>query len=427
MKNWILLFGLTISTSLVSQSLYFPPLTGNTWQTMSPDELNWCPDSLTSLINYVGSNNSKAFLILKDGKMVSENYYGTFTADSIWYWASAGKTITSFLIGQAQQEGLIDIQQPSSLYQGNGWTSCTPEQEQAITVWHQLTMTTGLDFNTGNLDCTEPQCLTYLNEPGTEWFYHNAPYTRLDAVIEGASGLTFNQFYNTRLRNRIGMNGLFLNFESNNVNFSNARSMARFGILMLNRGIWNTDTLMSDQAYFDQMVNTSQNINEAYGYLWWLNGKDSFRYPGFTTTFNGFIMPDAPVDLIAALGKNGQFLMIVPSQNLIVIRLGDPADGIEGLVPTAFANQIMRRVGTLECEPTGNESLHGNIQNTGYFYDSNAKAIRAKGSTGLNTTLFDINGRAVLRFSDNYLDVSSLSKGLYLLQNQNGTQKILLH
>ena len=113
MKKWIVLLGLVVQTALSAQSLYFPPLTGNTWESMSPAQLNWCPDSLAALVDYVGSNNSMAFLILKDGKMVSENYYGTFTADSLWYWASAGKAVTAFLVGQAQQEGFLYIQQAS--------------------------------------------------------------------------------------------------------------------------------------------------------------------------------------------------------------------------------------------------------------------------------------------------------------------------
>jgi CubicO group peptidase (beta-lactamase class C family) len=238
-KTIYLLFsiiGFTYS-NVRAQNLYFPPLTGNTWQTTPPENLNWCPDSVQSLVDYVGSNNSKAFLILKDGKIVLEQYYGTFTADSSWYWASAGKSLTAFLVGLAQQEGYLSIDSASSIYQGSGWTSCTPEQEQAITVRDQLTMTTGLDTDISDLDCTLPECLAYFAEPNTRWYYHNAPYTKLDAVISGATGQTLNQYYTSILRNRIGMNGGFFSIGYNNVNFSNARSFARFGLMILNRGV----------------------------------------------------------------------------------------------------------------------------------------------------------------------------------------------
>jgi CubicO group peptidase (beta-lactamase class C family) len=347
---------LLISKAGISQTLYFPPLTGNLWETLSPASLNWCPDSVSSLVDYVGANNSKAFLVLKDGKIVLEEYYGTFERDSFWYWASAGKSLTAFLVGMAQEEGLLNIDSASSLYQGEGWTSCTSDQEKAITVKNQLCMTTGLDTEIPDLDCTQPQCLTYFAEPGTRWYYHNAPYTQLDAVIEGASGQTLNQFYISRLRSQIGMNGSFLSIGDNNVNFSTARSFARFGLLVLNQGIWANDTIMHDGNYFNAMVNSSQELNQAYGYLWWLNGKESFRLPETEIVFPGFLLPDAPADLIAAVGKNSQLLLIVPSQNLIVVRMGDEPPGINGLVPTAMGNEIMKRIDRLECLATSIQS-----------------------------------------------------------------------
>ena len=86
---------------LTGQSLYFPPIGPGAWDTISPASLGWCPDRIDSLIDFVGSRNSKAFIILQDGKIVIEHYYGTFTQDSLWYWASAGKTLTAMLTGIA--------------------------------------------------------------------------------------------------------------------------------------------------------------------------------------------------------------------------------------------------------------------------------------------------------------------------------------
>ena len=405
-----------ISKAGFSQTVYFPPITGNAWETLSPNSLNWCPDSVSSLVDYVGANNSKAFLVLKDGKIVLEEYYGTFERDSFWYWASAGKSLTAFLIGLAQEEGLLNIDSASSLYQGEGWTSCTSNQEKAITVKNQLCMTTGLDTDIPDLDCTQPQCLTYLSEPGTRWYYHNAPYTKLDAVIEGASGQTLNQFYISRLRSQIGMNGSFFPIGDNNVNISTARSFARFGLLMLNRGIWANDTIMHDSNYFDAMVNTSQELNKAYGYLWWLNGKESFRYPETEIVFPGYLLPDAPADLIAAVGKNSQLLLIVPSQNLIVVRMGDEPPGINGMVPTAMGNEIMKRIDRLECLATGLpaeiESTGANNLVIGLSKHTNYKPNDAISSDAVIHTLegrqFRINFNSINCFSQ-------LERGMYFL------------
>jgi len=57
------------------------------------------------LRTYLDGNNTKAFLVLQDGRLVYEEYFEAFTRDSIWYWASAGKSLTAFLTGMAQQEG----------------------------------------------------------------------------------------------------------------------------------------------------------------------------------------------------------------------------------------------------------------------------------------------------------------------------------
>ena len=67
-----------------------------------------------------------------------------------------------------------------------------------------------------------------------------------------------------------------LSFWYNNVMYCTTREAARFGSLILRKGVWNSDTLLRDQNYFTAMTNTSQPLNNAYGYLWWLNGKNSF-------------------------------------------------------------------------------------------------------------------------------------------------------
>ncbi|MFN3876130.1 MAG: serine hydrolase domain-containing protein, partial [Flavobacteriales bacterium] len=171
---------------------YYPPLTGNEWATVEPASMGWCTGYLQPLHDFLASSNSKAFIVLKDGRIAIEWYFGTFTQDSLWYWASAGKSLTAFLVGKAQEEGLLSIDEPSSNYLGTGWTSCTPAQEQAITIRHQLTMTTGLDDGVPDPFCTAPSCLQYLAPPGTRWAYHNGPYTLLDGVLTAATGGTLN-------------------------------------------------------------------------------------------------------------------------------------------------------------------------------------------------------------------------------------------
>lgn len=261
---------------LASAQLYFPPNSSSDWESMSPSELNWCQEKINGLHNFLDANNTKAFLILKDGKMVLESYFNGHSASSNWYWASAGKSLTAFMVGIAQQEGFLTISEPTSNYLGTGWTSCTSEQEANIIIKHQLSMTSGLDDAVSDPYCTDVSCLNFAADAGTRWAYHNAPYTLLDQVLENATGKTLNNYTNQKLKSITGMDGMYIQQGYNNVYFSTARSMARFGLLILNSGNWNGTPVITDTSYFNDMVNSSQTINEAYGYLWWLNGKQHF-------------------------------------------------------------------------------------------------------------------------------------------------------
>lgn len=329
--------GTTVTPSADSTTgLYFPPLNSSTWETTTPQALDWNTNNINDLYTFLEQKNTRAFLVLKDGKIVLEKYFGNdilnrpFTTSGVWYWASAGKTLTSFLVGKAQEDGFLKLSDRSSLYLGKGWSSLTATQEDAITVRHQLTMTTGLNDGVPDDDCTRPECLKYLAPAGTRWAYHNAPYTILDKVVSSATKRTFSDYFNSSLRDKIGMDGFWQASGSNNVYFSTPRAMARFGLLVLNKGKWDKEVMMKDQDFLNAMTNTSQNLNLSYGYLWWLNGKASTMVPTLQTVFPRALTPNAPADMIAAMGKNGQQLNIVPSKNLIVVRMGDSADSSGG-------------------------------------------------------------------------------------------------
>lgn len=355
LRATLLSFLLTINTFyLFSQTppLYFPPLVGTNWQTTPPASLGFCPERIDSLYHYLEATNTKSFILLKDGKIVLERYFGTFTQDSLWYWASAGKSLTAFLVGQAQEEGLFSIDDPSSDYLGDGWTSCTPAQEGAITIRHQISMTSGLDdtpvtTDPDPSDCTDPACLQYLAAAGTRWAYHNGVYHLVHEVIEAASNQSINLFTKTRLFDKVGMKGLWID----HIMYGRARDMARFGLLTLANGVWNGDTLLHDQNYLYNMSHPSQTLNPAYGYLWWLNGQSSYMVPGLQFQIPGKLIPNAPDDMFAALGKNDQKIHVVPSKGWVVVRQGNDAGlpGLAGLVPIAFDNEMWAYLNMLQC------------------------------------------------------------------------------
>ena len=263
--------------------------------------------------------------------------------ESIWYWASAGKTLTGFTVGIAQEQDLLNIDEATSKYLGQGWTTTTAEQEGNITIRNQLTMTTGLQNKPLQFSCTDPDCLKFETDPGTRWSYHNGPYTLLQSVISNASNTPFTTYFNAQLRDKIGMDGIWIPNGDNNIFYSTARSMARFGLLNLNEGKWDEQTILGDVTYLSDMKNTSQDLNKSYGYLWWLNGKDSYMKTSTQEVFSGKLIPNAPADTYAGLGKNDQKLYVVPSEGLVIVRLGEDA-GENQLGPSSFDNQLWEHI-----------------------------------------------------------------------------------
>jgi len=119
--------------------------------------------------------------------------------------------------------------------------------------------------------------------------------------------------------------------------------MARFGLLNLNSGTWNSTPILSDLNYFTEMTSSSQSLNKAYGYFWWLNGKESYKLPGTTLEFPGKLIPNTPDDLFAGLGKNDQKLYVIPSKSLVIIRMGDHS-GSSLLGPSGFDNDLWEKI-----------------------------------------------------------------------------------
>ena len=217
-------------------------------------------------------------------------------------------------------------------------------------------MTSGLDDEVDDPYCTLDSCLIYLADAGTRWAYHNGPYTLLRNVLENATEQGINNYAYQKVINPIGMNGLFVYEGYNNLFLSTARSMARFGLLMLNNGQWNQSEILSDSIYFNDMISPSQDFNESYGYLWWLNGKPSFMLPQSQYVFDGGLITNAPNDMYSAMGKNGQYINVIPSQKIVWIRMGEMPQ--EELVPTNFNNDIWGYINELVCESSAVEEVN---------------------------------------------------------------------
>lgn len=321
-------------------SFYFPPNSGTEWEKSSVKQLGWDSNAIRDLKIFLAQKNTKSFMILVNGRIVMEEYFNGHTSSAEWEWNSSGKTLIATITGIAQQEGLLNINNKVSDYLGTGWTNMSLEKENQITVRHLLTMTSGID-ETRQL-VIKPN-LTYVADAGTRWAYSNV-FQKLINIVAEASNQNFETFFNEKLKSKIGMNG-YWNFGTIfTIYHSDTRSMARFGILALNKGKWKDEQVINE-AYFTESTNTSQSINPSYGYLWWLNGKTNFMIPNQQTVFSGSLVPNAPTDMYAAMGAFDQRIYIIPSKKMVVVRMGNASDPSNpNFAVSGFDNELWGKI-----------------------------------------------------------------------------------
>jgi len=323
-----------------TDSIYFPLNNGSTWETRSLASLGWNQNAVQPLKDFLIQKNTKSFMILVNGRIVMEEYFNGHTATATWEWNSAGKTLIATTTGIAQQEGLLNINNKASDYLRTEWTSMPLPKENLITIRHLLTMTAGNDDTKQYV--IKPN-LTYVADAGTRWAYSNI-FQKLTDVVANASNKSFENYFNEKLKNKIGMDG-YWNFGTIfTIYHSTTKSMARFGLLALNNGKWNSEQIINE-AFFNQSITTSQSINPSYGYLWWLNGKTSFMIPGEQTIYQGNLVPNAPADMYAAMGANDQRIYVIPSKKMVVIRMGDASDPANpNFAVSGFDNELWGKI-----------------------------------------------------------------------------------
>lgn len=302
-------------------SMYFPSNSGLEWETVSAGQLGWNANAIEDLKTFLDQTHTKSFMILVNGRIAMEEYFNGHDAATEWEWNSAGKTLVSATTGIAQQEELLNINNKVSDYLGTGWTNMPEEKENLINVENLLTMTSGID-DTKQLII--PRNLTYVADAGTRWAYSNV-FQELTDIVANAVSTPFETYFSEKLKDKIGMEGSWNFGIIYTIYHSNTRSMARFGLLALNKGKWK-DRQIINEDYFTESTNTSQNINPSYGYLWWLNGKTQYMIPGSQIVFSGSLIPNAPSNMYAAMGANDQRIYVIPDKKMVIVRMGDASN-----------------------------------------------------------------------------------------------------
>ena len=283
-------------------------------------------DALVLADNAAGLN-TRALLVAKGGKILGETYAQGADAQTPLLGWSMAKSLTSVMLASLEYRGLIDLAAPASVKE---WAQ---DERAQIRMTDLLTMTDGLafseEYNPGD-DATamlfdSPSAADYVlakplaYEPGTHFNYSSGTANVLARLYQEALGspAAARADYEQNIAAVLGFqNAVFETdaaggFVGSSYLYASARDWARLGQVMLNAGEINGRRLFSAD-WVERATQQNASLNQpAYGYQWWLNaGNQSLRWPSL------------PEDSFAAMGNRQQLVMVIPSADMVIVRLG---------------------------------------------------------------------------------------------------------
>ena len=295
------------------------------------------PADVEALDRLAEQRGSNCIAVVHDGVLVHDSYWNGTDARTQQEIFSATKSITAFLVGIAQDQGVLDIDDPVADHIP-AWRG-TPSAE--VTIRNLLSNDSGrqYDFTTdyAEMAIRVPDKsafavdLTQEDPPGTVWAYNNSAIQVLEEVLEVTTGRDVAAFAEEHLFGPIGMASTINHDASGNTlafmgGQASCQDLARFGLLALNEGTWDGEQVVSAE-FVREATQPSQDLNTTYGFLWWLNS-DGPRVAGLDGAEDPVVddgslsWPDAPPDAYAAQGLGGQLVIVVPSERLVISRLG---------------------------------------------------------------------------------------------------------
>jgi CubicO group peptidase (beta-lactamase class C family) len=302
-----------------------------------PQQLD--PVALDELTTYAEETGSTCLSVLREGEVVHEAYFQGTDAETDQEIYSASKSVTSTLVGIAQHEGHLDIDEPASTYLTE-WQG-TPSED--LTIRDLLANVSGRfqdlttdyrDMATQAPDKTQFSLdLDQQHAPGSFWEYNNSAIQTLEAVLERATGEDMAEYAESRLFGPLGMSSTIRRDQAGNpLTFigvqASCRDLGRFGQFALDEGEWEGEMLVDD-GWFAEATAPASELNAAYGYLWWLNRPGRAKVP-IAGEVDGPLWEEAPDDAFAALGLGGQTVLVIPSADMVLVRLATGQGGVQG-------------------------------------------------------------------------------------------------
>ena len=287
-------------------------------------------DSIVNLVSLIQDSPPQDFrglIVIKDDKLVTEEYFHTFWRTSLHDIRSAGKSITGMLMGIAIKQGLVkSVEDPVYDY-----LDIPPPTvaHKDIKIKHLLSMSAGFDADSddGNTPGQAGQWMglddwtAYIQrvpmarKPGKRWVYGDLNSQLVGTIIENTSGMSLSEFAKKHLFDPMDVHEYYWQqskagstVASGNL-FITALDFAKLGWLVLNKGNWRGQQLISEE-YIDEMIGKQISINENYfgvpvdyGYFWYTRTRE---FAGKNITYH------------YASGNGGNYVMVIPSENMVV-------------------------------------------------------------------------------------------------------------
>ena len=274
-----------------------------------------------------------SLVVVYNGQIIHERYAPGFDVTTRTRTWSTAKSIASTLIGMLVDEGRLALDEPLGIDWYPNARSPETDPRNEITLRHVLNMSSGLEtvdnrgleyaigsgmsYWAGASSVVGARSRALIREPGTYWDYEN--YDTLLGVYAMKLALggekAYAEFPRKALLDKIGMRNTlvstdrFGDFVMSSQIYTNARDLARFGLLYLGNGIWNGERLLSEEwiDFVRTPAPATKSIGSIYGGQWWLvpEGRD-----------------DVPKDAYSTSGNRGQFSVIVPSHDMVIVRRG---------------------------------------------------------------------------------------------------------
>lgn len=334
-----------------AQNLFFPKSDKN-WERLTPAEANWDEAALKNLLQYAGEQKSSTLIVLLRGRIVVEQYWDIDSSaryQAMVYGqddeghaledvASVQKSLAAILLGIGLDKNLVKLDDLVTKHLGEGWSNASPDRESGITLKHLISMSSGLSDQ-----------LKFQSKPERRWQYNTNAYSRIMNVLEAASGLDRNAITEQWLSPLQMENSTWkvrrfakLDPKTNRHGWvTSGRDLARLGLLVSAKGDWNGRAVIQNKKYIQAMLQSSQQLNPAYGYLWWLNGQSHIFRAGRLR--KDLLNSNAPDEMVAGLGALGRKLYVAPSLQLVIVRMGDqPETGFDAKFWSYF-NKVLNR------------------------------------------------------------------------------------